>query len=210
MSSFLLYNQLEEQMEFLLEPNVAYLILLSGILLGMMALVTPGTGLFEVGAFFCLALAGYAVYNLSFNWWALVILVLSILPFIYAIQRPKRENYLGLSILLLVIGSVFMFAVDGWKPAVNPLVALVTSGLLSVFLWIVVRKTVQAAEARPAHDLEMLVGAIGEARSNVHEDGSVYVAGELWSAKSNSPIPDGSAIRVVRREGFILVVEKTD
>ncbi len=197
-------------MEFLLEPNVAYLILLSGILLGMMALVTPGTGLFEVGAFFCLALAGYAVYNLSFNWWALVILVLSILPFIYAIQRPKRENYLGLSILLLVIGSVFMFAVDGWKPAVNPLVALVTSGLLSVFLWIVVRKTVQAAEARPAHDLEMLVGAIGEARSNVHEDGSVYVAGELWSAKSNNPIPDGSAIRVVRREGFILVVEKTD
>jgi membrane-bound serine protease (ClpP class) len=210
MSSFLLYNQLEAQMEFLLEPNVAYLILLSGILLGMMALVTPGTGLFEVGAFFCLALAGYAVYNLSFNWWALVILVLSILPFIYAIQRPKRENYLGLSILLLVIGSVFMFAVDGWKPAVNPLVALVTSGLLSVFLWIVVRKTVQAAEARPAHDLEMLVGAIGEARSNVHEDGSVYVAGELWSAKSNNPIPDGSAIRVVRREGFILVVEKTD
>ncbi|MDO9300529.1 MAG: NfeD family protein [Anaerolineales bacterium] len=197
-------------MDFLLEPNVAYLILLGGVLLGLMALVTPGTGLFEVGAFFCLALAGYAVYNLSFNGWALVILVLSIVPFIYAIQKPKRELYLGLSILLLVIGSVFMFAVDGWKPAVNPFVALITSGLLSAFLWIVVRKTAQAAEARPVHDLETLVGSIGESKSKIHEEGSVYVAGEMWSAKSDSPIPDGSSIRVVRREGFILVVEKED
>ncbi len=195
-------------MEFLLNPNIAYLILLSGVLLGLMALVTPGTGLFEVGAFFCLVLAGYAIYNLSFNWWALVILILSIVPFIYAIQKPKREPYLGISIFLLVIGSVFMFAKDGWEPAVNPFVALITSGLLSVFLWIVVRKTVQAAGARPTHDLEILVGSTGEAKSKVHEEGSVYVAGEMWSAKSDTPIPDGSSIRVVRREGFILVVEK--
>jgi membrane-bound ClpP family serine protease len=195
-------------MDFLLEPNVAYLILLGGVLLGLMAIVTPGTGLFEIGAFFCLALAGYAVYNLSINWWSLVILILSIAPFIYAIQKPKRELYLGISILLLVIGSVFLFAVDGWKPAVNPFVALITSGLLSVFLWIVVRKTTQAASARPAHDLETLIGASGEAKSKIYEEGSVYIAGEMWSAKSDNPIPAGSSIRVVRREGFILVVEK--
>ena len=195
-------------MDFLLEPNIAYLILLGGVLLGLMAIVTPGTGLFEVGAFFCLALAGYAVYNLSFNWWALIILILSIVPFIYAIQKPKRELYLGISILLLVVGSVFLFAKDGWKPAVNPFVALLTSGLMSAFLWIAVRKTTQAASARPTHDLEVLVGSTGEAKTKVHEDGSVYVAGEMWSAKSDSPIPAGSSIRVVRREGFILVVEK--
>ncbi len=195
-------------MDFLLEPNIAYLILLGGILLSLMAIVTPGTGLFEVGAFFCLALAGYAVYNLSFNWWAIVLLVLSVVPFIYSIQKPKRELYLGLSIALLVLGSVFLFAVDGWKPAVNPFVALVTSGLISTFLWIVVRKTVQVASARPTHDLELLMGLTGEARSDIYEEGSVYVAGEMWSARSNEHIPAGSSIRVVRREGFILVVEK--
>ena len=195
-------------MDFLLEPNVAYLILLGGILLTFMAIVTPGTGLLEIGAFFCLALAGYAVYNISFNWWALVVLALSIVPFIYAIQKPKRELYLGFSILLLVIGSVFLFAVDGWKPTVNPFVALVASGLMSAFLWVAVRKTVQAA-ARPVYNLESLIGSIGEARSNIHEEGSVQVAGEMWSAKSDQSISVGSSIRVVRREGFILVVEKT-
>ena len=127
-------------MDFLLEPNIAYLILMGGILLGLMAFVTPGTGLLEIGAFFCLALAGYAVYNLSFNWWALAILIVSIIPFIYAIQKTKRELFLGLSILLLVIGSVFLFAVDGGKPAVNPLIALVASGLMAVLLWFAVRK----------------------------------------------------------------------
>jgi len=195
-------------MDFLVEPNIAYLILLGGILLGLMAIVTPGTGVFEVGALFCLALAGYAVYNMSFNWWAIVLLVLSIVPFIYSIQKPKRELYLGISIFLLVAGSVFLFAVDGWKPAVDPFVSLVASGLVAAFLWIAVRKTVQAAGARPVHDLETLTGLLGEARSRIHQDGSVYVAGELWSARSDKAIPAGSSIRVVRREGFILVVEK--
>ncbi len=195
-------------MDFLLEPSIAYLILLGGILLSLMAIVTPGTGLLEVGAFFCLALAGYAVYSLSFNWWALIILLLSIVPFVYAIQKAQREIYLGVSIFLLVLGSVFLFAVDGWKPAVNPVIAFLSSSLMAIFLWVVVRKTVQAAGTLPTHNLQALIGKTGEARSNIHEEGSVQVGGELWSARSENLIPVGSKIRVVRREGFILVVEK--
>lgn len=194
-------------MDFLLEPNVAYLILLAGVMLGFLALVTPGTGLFEVAAFFCIVLAGYAVYNLSFNWWALVLLVLSVIPFVYAIQKPKREIYLGLAILLIVIGSVFMFPRIEGKASVNPFVAITASGLVAGFLWIAVRKSIEAGSLRPLHDLERLVGQVGEARTNIHEDGSVQVGGELWSARSAKEIPAGSSIRVVKREGFVLVVE---
>jgi membrane-bound serine protease (ClpP class) len=197
-------------MDFLLEPNVAYLILMAGVMLGFMAIVSPGTGLFELGAFFCLALAGYAVYNLSFNWWALVILVLSLAPFIYAIQKPKRELYLGLSILLLVTGSVFLFHREDGFIAVNPVVAVSASFLAAGFLWIAVRKSIEAATVRPSHDLEALVGRVGEAKTSVADDGSVQVSGELWSARSETPIPAGSSVRVVRREGFVLIVEKND
>jgi len=195
-------------MDFLLDPNIAYLILLGGVLLAMLALAAPGTGFLEIGAFFCIALAGYAIYNLSFNWWALILLALSVIPFIYAIQRPKRELYLGLSILLLVVGSVFMFPRTAGQAIVNPIVAIMASGLVAGFLWIAVRKSVEAASVRPSHDLEGLVGQIGEARTKVDEDGSVQVAGELWSARSDKPITAGSPIRVVRRDGFVLIVEK--
>jgi membrane-bound serine protease (ClpP class) len=195
-------------MDFLLDPNVAYLILLGAVLLAMMSLASPGTGLFEIGALFCILLAGYSIYQLSFNWWALILLGLSIVPFIYAIRKPKRELYLALSILLLVVGSVFIFPRTGNQAAVNPLVAVVASIMVAGFLWIAVRKSMEAAGARPSHDLNSLVGKIGEARTKVEEEGSVQVDGELWSARSEKTIPAGSSIRVLRREGFVLIVEK--
>ena len=174
----------------------------------MMSLAAPGTGLFEIGAFFCIVLAGYSIYQLSFNWWALLLVGLSIIPFIYAIQKPKRELYLALSILLLVVGSVFIFPRTGNQAVVNPLVAIVGSVLVTGFLWVAVRKSMEAAGVRPSHDLNGLVGKIGEARTQVEEEGSVQVDGELWSARSEKTIPAGSSVRVLRREGFVLIVEK--
>jgi membrane-bound serine protease (ClpP class) len=197
-------------MDFLLDPNVAFLFLIGGVLLAMLALATPGTGFFEVGAFFSIALAGYAIYNLSFNWWALFLIVLSVVPFVYSIQRPKRELYLGLSILLLVIGSVFMFPRTDEQAGVNPFVAIVSSGLVAGFMWVAIGKSIQAAHARPSHDLGALVGQIGEAKTKILEEGSVQVAGELWTARSENPIKAGSSVRVLRREGFVLIVEKNE
>ena len=195
-------------MDILHDPNVAYLILLGGVLLAMLALASPGTGLLEIGSFFCLALAGYAIYNLPINWWALLLLALSVVPFLYAIQKPRREPFLALSILLMIVGSVFMFPQTQDQASVNPIVAIIASGLVAGFLWIAVRKSVEASRMRPTHDLAELVGQVGEARTRVNEEGSVLVAGELWSARSEKPIPAGSSVRVLRREGFTLIVEQ--
>jgi membrane-bound serine protease (ClpP class) len=195
-------------MDFLLDPNVAYLFLIGGVLLAMLALATPGTGLFEIGAFFSIALAGYAIYNLSFNGWALFLLLLGVIPFVYALQRPKRESFLILSILLLIVGSVFMFPRTADQAGVSPLVAVIASALVAGFLWIAVRKSAEAAYARPSHDLGGLVGQIGEAKTKVYDEGSVQVAGELWSARSEKPIPTGNPVRVIQRDGFVLIVEE--
>lgn len=197
-------------MEFLLDPDVAYLFLLGAVFLALMAIATPGTGFFEIGAFFCFALAGYAIYNLSINSWALIVIGLGVVPFVYALQKPKREWALALSILLLVVGSVFMFAREGGLPAVNPMVAVIASALTAGFLWIATRKSMDAAFAAPTHDLGGLIGLEGEARTDIHEEGSVQVGKELWSARSENQIPAGSKVRVVRRDGFVVVVEKQE
>jgi membrane-bound serine protease (ClpP class) len=197
-------------MEILLNPNLAYLLLVLGSVLLLLAMVTPGTGILEVGALFLLALAGYAVYNLGFNLWALIVLVLSIIPFVYAMRKPKREAFLALSLLGVILGSVYLFPGAGFWPAVNPILAIVVSAATAAFLWMVVRKAVQAHNARPIHDLGTLIGQIGEAKTRVHEEGSVQVGGELWSARSEKAILAGSRVRVVSRAGFILVVEHED
>lgn len=199
-------------MEFLLNPNVAYLFLLAGVLMAMLALATPGSGFFEVGAIFCIALAGYGIYNLSFNWWALALIFISVVPFVYSLQKPKRELFLGLSIIILVVGSIFLFPSQTGGPAVNLFVAFIASVLVAGFLWIAVGKSIQAAQIRPSHDLDALIGRVGEAKTRILEEGSVQVGSELWSARSATPSPirSGSSVRIIRREGFVLVVEKVD
>ncbi len=154
-------------MDILLNPNIAYILLVLGSVLLLMAIVTPGTHLLEGGAFIMLVLAGYAIYHLGFNLWAMIVLVLSLVPFVYAIQKPKRELILALSLLGVIIGSVYLFPSSGWLPAVNPVVAVVVSALSAGFLWLVVRKGIQAHHARPLQDLSTLIGKTGEAKTQV-------------------------------------------
>ncbi len=195
-------------MNILLDPNLAYLLLLVGTLLGLLALVTPGTGGLEIGAFFSLLLAGYAITQLEFNLWALILLIVSLVPFIYAIRKPKREAFLALSILGLVVGSAYLFIGEKWYiPGVNPFVALTASLMYAAFVWLAVRKSIQAIMTPPMHDLSALVGQVGEAKTRIFEEGSVQVAGELWSARSKTPIPAGKQVKVIARDGFILDVE---
>jgi len=197
-------------MDILLDPNVAYLILLGGVILGFLAIVTPGTGMLEVGTVFCVLLTSYAVYHLSVNGWAIVVMLLSIIPFVYASQKPKRELYLGLSILMVVIGSVFVFPRSETQAGVNPWIAIFSATSMAIFLWLAVRKSIEAAHLKPLHDLNALVGKFGKTQTAVSAEGSVQVAGELWSARSDYLIPVGCLVQVVRREGFVLVVEKTN
>jgi membrane-bound serine protease (ClpP class) len=195
-------------MNILLDPNLAYLLLLVGTMLGLLALVTPGTGALEIGAFFCLLLAGYAITQLDFNLWALILILVSVVPFVYSIRKSKREAFLALAILGLVIGSAYLFLGEKWWiPGVNPFVALVASLVYAAFIWIAVRKSIQAILAPPTHNLAALVGQVGEAKTRIHEDGSAQVAGELWSARSKTPIPAGRQVKVIARDGFILEVE---
>jgi membrane-bound serine protease (ClpP class) len=199
-------------MNTFVNANLAYLLLMFGSIFLMMAIVTPGTHLLEGGALLMLAAAGYEIYNLGFNWWALIILVLALIPFIYSIQKSGREWALALSILALIVGSIYLFPGSGFIPAVNPVLAVVISLMSAGFLWFVVRKGMQAFHARPLQDLQNLIGQTGQAKTEIAilNGGSVQVASELWSARSEAPIPAGSRIRVVSREGFTLIVERDD
>ena len=199
-------------MNTFVNANLAYLLLMFGSIFLMMAIVTPGTHLLEGGALLMLAAAGYEIYNLGFNWWAMIILVLALVPFIYSIQKSGREWALALSILALIVGSIYLFPGSGFIPAVNPVLAVVISLMSAGFLWFVVRKGMQAFHARPLQDLKNLIGQTGQAKTEIAilNGGSVQVASELWSARSEAPIPAGSRIRVVSREGFTLIVERDD
>ncbi|MEN8173007.1 MAG: NfeD family protein [Chloroflexota bacterium] len=197
--------------DFLLDPNVAYLFLIGGFAFALMAVLTPGTGLLEIGALFGLLIAGWGIYNLPINYWALIVLILGVFPFILALRKSGQLQYLGISIFALIIGSAFIFRGEvWWRPEVNLVLAAVTSLLVGGFFWIAASKTLEADNAPLKHDLGTLIGATGEAKTDIYHEGSVQVSGEMWTAHSRNPIQSGTMIRVVAREGLVLEVEKVN
>lgn len=196
-------------MEFLLNPNVAYVLIVASAMLALAAIVVPGTGIPEVGLVLCLGAAGYSIYSLGINGWALLVAGLSVIPFVFALRvKTLRFPLLALSILMLIGGSVFLFVDEKGWPAVNPLLAGIVSILCGGFIWIAVERVLMAQQARPSNNPDALVGKIGEARTEINAEGSVQVGGELWSARSEGTIASGSPVRVVQRDGFVLIVEK--
>ena len=197
--------------DFLLQPDIAYLLLVGGIFLAMMALLTPGTGIYEIGALFAFALAGWEIVNLPVNSWALAVLGTCLVFFILAIRFKERRIFLGISIGLLIIGSIFLFQGEagGFAPGVNPVLAFFVSAGTASAMWFVTTKTLEAQASLPAHDLSTLIGAVGIAKTDVHAEGTVLVNREDWSAFSAAHIMMGAEVRVLSREGFVLFVEPT-
>ncbi len=193
-------------MNFLTDPNVGYVLAVGGMILAILALFTPGTGLLEIGALFALVLAGFSIANFNINAWALVVLVIGIVPFIFAMRRSGKIYYLLIALAALVVGSVFLIATPEGTPAVNPFLAIVVSFLASGFLWLMGRSSLRAL-ALPTKNLSQLIGKTGEAHTDIFAEGSAYVDGEEWSARSQVFIPLGSQVRVIGREGLVLLVE---
>ena len=193
-------------MNLLLDPNVAYLLLVGGFVLVILALFAPGTGLLEIGALFMLVLAGFSLSAQPVNWWALLILVVGVIPFILALRRWRNWVFLLVSLLALVLGSTFLVATPSGQPAVNPILAAVTSLIVAPFLWMVGRRLMEAM-GQPVARVGRVVGKTGEARTDILAEGTVYVGGEEWSARSKSFIPAGSRVHVVSQDGLVLEVE---
>jgi membrane-bound serine protease (ClpP class) len=195
-------------MEILVDPNVAYLLLIVGFVLAIMALFAPGTGVLEVSALFVLFLAGWDISQQALNLWALALLVLGVVPFILAVRKSHNLAFLVVALAAFVIGSAYLFQGATWyQPGVNPVLAIVVSIIASGYLWIATTKVLETDKLKPRHDLAKLIGDVGEARTDIHSEGSIQLGSELWSARSDAPIRAGSKVKVVKRDGFILEVE---
>lgn len=194
-------------MAFLLDPNVAYFLLVTGFLLAILALFAPGTGLLEIGAVALLVLASYGVAHLPLNLWALAILILGVFPFILAVRQSRKLIFLAAAIIALVVGSMFLFRTETGSMAVDPVLAIPVSALAVGFLWFIARKGLEAIGQTPSHSLGRLNGMVGVAESDIFMEGTVSAGGEQWSARSEKFIPAGSRVRVIGREGLVLIVE---
>ncbi len=188
-------------------PNLLYVLLVGGLWLAALAVVTPGTGVYELLALLALATVGAGTTIVAMNPWAWIPVGLGVVAFVISIWSSRQEIWLVASALLLTLGSAFLFRQVGGGAGVNPLLALI-SALGSVgFFWIVVRNVRKSQRAEPVFNPQHILGQVGEARTPIDPIGSAYVGGELWTVRAEEPIPAGTAVRVISREGLMLNVK---
>ena len=195
-------------MNFLLDPNIAFVLLAIAFMVTIFALLAPGTGVLEIISLMLLSLVGFTVANMPVNTWAIVLLVGGILSIIITLKRSENQFLIAISILLLVAGMLTIFREKGQMFAMDPFLAFIVSVSLAAFIWIIGRNTTRAFNQRPQQDLDRLIGQNGRAVTDIANKGSVYVDGENWSAVSDAPIKKDSTVIIRQRDGLVLKVEE--
>ena len=198
-------------MDFLINPNIAYLSIVGAVIFVMLTFVMPRSRILLVGVVICLALTWYEVSHLKADPSAMIVAVLSPIPFYIAV-RTSRLHFplLLLSLLMVTIGSYFIFTDQNGTPTVNLILVEAVSLLSALFAWAAYNRQIQKRNEEGIYDPDSVVGLIGEARTEIDSSGLVLLEGELWRARSKTPIPAGSAVRVIRSGGGLLTVQKAE
>ncbi len=188
--------------------NLMYLLLVAGVWFASLALISPGTGIYEVLTLITLGGATAGLFYIPFNAWAFIPLALGLAAFLSSLWIKKLEGILlGISALLFSLGSIYLFQSTWDEPAVHPILAIVVSLSTLGFYWFAIRKTIAAQRMQSIHDPALILGQVGVSRTLIDPIGTVYVGGENWSARSEQPIPAGANVLVKSRKGLVLNVE---
>ena len=178
-------------------PNLAYLLLMLGLLGLYFEFSNPGAILPGVLGGISLLLAIFSFQILPINYVGLILILLAIGLFILEI---KVQSYGILSvggIIAMVIGSIML--IDAPIPELRPslkFIIPVAVGLSLIFLFLILL-AVRALANKVHTGKEGMLGEIGVAQSDLTPKGKVFVHGELWNAEADQEIPKGEDVRVV-------------
>lgn len=193
------------------DPNVAYVLLLIGLLGIGLEMVSPGTVVPGVIGAISLVLGIIGASELPVEALGIVLLVAGVLLLIAEAHLPTAGLLAALGVAGLVGGGLLIFDGDGGAD-VSPVLVVVSSALLAAALLFVGRKAMEVRDRPFRAGEEELVGETADVRTVLDPYGQVYVAGALWRARldpSAGPVAPGCRVRILAIEGLTLTVEPT-
>jgi len=195
-------------LNILADPNIAYLLMMAGMLGLYLEFSNPGLLLPGLAGGICLILALTAFQVLPINYTGLVLIGLGMALLIAEMFLPSF-GILGVSgIAAFVLGSLFLFDTPDAELAVDRGIIFAASLAVGTFMFIVGSLAVRAWRRPVASGLEGLQGEIGEVRTPLTPQGKVWVHGEYWTAQSDEEIEVGQKVQIVEVDHMILRVRR--
>lgn len=196
-------------LNFISDPNVAYLLLLIGFYGIFFELTNPGSIFPGVLGGICLVLAFYSFQTLPVNYAGLLLIIIGIILFILEVKVVSYGMLTIGGIISMILGSLMLY--DSPFPFMRLSYAIVIPAAIitAIFFVITFRLAYKAYKRKPVTGQEGLIGVIGVAKSDVSPDGGmVFVRGEYWTAYSDDLIPTNEKIIVEEVKGLKLKVKK--
>ncbi|MBS7653091.1 MAG: nodulation protein NfeD [Candidatus Bathyarchaeia archaeon] len=193
---------------FISEPILAYLLFIVGFWTLIFGLSTPGLGA-EMAGGLLLLLGLIGLGLMGANLGAILLILVGFALLLAEFLTPGFSILGGGGLVCLLLGSLLLFPGE-WAVGAEWLNTLYTVMIvvplsLGAFFIFVAYKVVTARRRRP---FEMgIVGETAEAVGEIKGEGFVRLRGEMWRARSETIIKDGGRVKVVGKEGPILIVE---
>jgi membrane-bound serine protease (ClpP class) len=196
----------ESLLGWLVNPNIALMLLVFGALLIYLEFNTPGTIVPGALGTLMLLLGIFALDLLPIRFTAVLLLIAA---FALMLLEAKFGGHGALAlagIVCLIFGTLTLVAAPIPELRIRPWVAIAVSvgfGGITVFL---VRLAWRARRMKARLGADALVGSAASAMEALVPQGHVLVEGEIWDAVASEPVPAGTRLRVVGHEKYLLRV----
>ena len=190
----------------LADPNIAYLLMMAGLLGLYVEFTSPGVVLPGVVGAICLVLGLTALHVLSVNYGGLALVLVGASLLVAEAFLPTF-GVLGVGgLVAFVLGSLFLFDTEGTGLAVARSLVAGAAAVMAICGLVVGTLVVRSQRRRASGGREGMLGAMGVARQRLDPQGTVLVRGEYWTATSDSPVQPGEPVEVTDVEGLRLRV----
>lgn len=186
------------------DPNVAYILMLVGLLGVIFELASPGYLVPGVAGAISLVLGLYALQVLPINFAGLALMGLGIAFMVAEVFVPSF-GALGVGgIVAFTAGSIILFNTADLSVSL-PLIGGTAAVSGGFFLWMISR-LLGLRRRRPVSGREEMVGSTGVVLGDFDGQGLIRVHGETWSAVAGQPLRAGQRVRVTAIDGLKLTV----
>lgn len=189
-------------------PNIAYLLMMAGILGLYMEFSHPGTIFPGVAGAICLLLAFASLQLLPINYTGLALMVFGVGLLVGEAFIPSF-GVLGIGgIISLALGSLLLFDTPTSDFGVDRSIVFTAVATLGSFVLAVSYLVFRSQKAKPTLGIEGLIGEVGLAREKLSPRGMVFVHGEYWTAEADEAIETGERVQVVGLDRMVLKVRR--
>jgi membrane-bound serine protease (ClpP class) len=202
-------NFIEDFLDILADPNIAFLLLSLGSLAIFMELAHPGSIFPGVFGVIALLLGFVSLSVIPFDWTGVALIMFAFLLFALEIFVTSH-GILGIGgAVALILGGLLLTSDNPPEFQVSEWLVFSIAGLLAAFVLFIVVNVVRIRTMPAQVGVETMVGRGGIARSDLDPLGYVYVNGEYWSAEADGEqVHEGDRVIVTAITGLKLRVRK--